>query len=81
MIPGNPDPPLGTPNDDHPPEPIDADIAAGADDQPPAADAPEPDELAELEQFLADIREAMDPDSRLEDDLQQWKETPNDIPV
>ncbi len=66
----------------NPPGPgVEIDIAGGISiqpdpcpAQPPGADGPEPDELAELEQFLAEIREAMEPDSRLEDDITQWKE-------
>ncbi len=41
--------------------------------RPPSADAPEPDELGEIEQFLAEVRAATEPDSVLEDDLKEWK--------
>jgi len=76
-----PDQPCDT-GDDPPTTGIEIDIARGVSIQtepsppqpPPCADAAEPDELAELEQFLADIREAMEPDSHLEDDLAHWKE-------
>ena len=40
----------------------------------PQPQAAETDELAELADMLADIRASKDPDSELEDHLQQWKE-------
>jgi hypothetical protein len=43
------------------------------------AEAAEPDELADIEEFLAEIRAAMEPDSILEGDLHNWHEEPDDV--
>ena len=66
-----PDPTVG---DDPVPEP-----ATAEHQQDTPAQAPEPDELAELEQFIAELTAVMEPDSQLEHDLEQWKESVNDV--
>jgi hypothetical protein len=46
------------------------------DDLP--AEAPEPDELAELGKFIAELRAAMQPDSQLQDHVDEWMDHADD---
>lgn len=63
------------PDDDPPPLPDDTNPSG---DEGAPETAPADDELADIEHFISEVRDAMEEDSELEDDLEQWKpETTN----